>query len=216
MIVIACLHAAESNIGVFEEGRGALGDSEIRLIHRVENELLSGAMAAGKVTEAITADTRQIVQELCAQADAVIITCTTLGVVAEDAQSFSKPVLRVDAALAEVASGYEGQVVVLCSAPTTMTSTRELFSAFIAEERLSVALVPQAWARFMQQDISGYHQHIATSIRRYLHNAPGCIVLAQSSMAGAAQEIDSDVPLLTVPSVSLLAVVNLVRLKKVE
>ncbi|MCX8960188.1 hypothetical protein EHW64_03080 [Erwinia psidii] len=216
MATIACLHGAESNIAVFEEALSALADSQTRLIHRVESELLASAIAVGKVTGMIADAVRRIVQELCGQADAVLITCTTLGVVAKDACLFSKPVLRVDAVLAEAASRYEGNIVVLCSAPATLASTRELFSTFVADDRLSVALIPKAWDFFMQQDIAGYHRKIAAYARQYMHTSPGCIVLAQSSMTEAARQVDAEVPVLTVPRASLLAAIAASSLKKTE
>ncbi|MEW5289389.1 hypothetical protein ABW286_09375 [Erwinia papayae] len=210
MTIIACLHAAESNIAVFEQALPLAGAGAVRLLHHVESELLARATAAGEVTREIAEATRHILQQLCQQADVVIVTCTTLGVVASDSRLFSKPVLRVDAVLAGVASRCEGHIAVLCTAPGTLASTRQLFETCIAPDRLSVTLVSEAWERFTRQDSAGYHQQIAASARQCLAQSPGCIVLAQSSMTGAEALFDSPVPVLTVPSASLRAALDAV------
>lgn len=160
MTIIACLHAARSNIEVFEQALGALGYEDVQLLHRVESELFDQAIAQQHVTPEIAAATRQAIEELCQQADAVIVTCTTLGVAAYEV-AFSKPVVRIDATLAKIASRYHGTILVLCTASSTLASTTQLFSAFIPGERLVIELIPRAWAWFNQGDIDGYHQEIA-------------------------------------------------------
>ncbi|WP_158781384.1 hypothetical protein [Pantoea sp. BAV 3049] len=208
MAIIACLHAARSNIDVFEEALQTLDYEDIQLLHRVESELLASAIEANEVTPAIADTTRQIIEEMCQHADAVIVTCTTLGAVAWDAKQFSKPVLRVDASLAKVASRYHGSILVLCTAESTMGMTTHLFTAFIPGDRLSVELIPRAWAFFNAGDIEGYHQQIASYIQQRPECSLGCIVLAQTSMAGAEKYITSTLAVLTGPSVSLQAAIE--------
>ncbi|MDN4625992.1 MULTISPECIES: aspartate/glutamate racemase family protein [Erwinia] len=205
MATIACLHAARSNIVLFEEALQALDYDEVQLLHCVQSELLTQAAEAGEVTPDIEAAVSHILDELCQQADAVIVTCTTLGVVALDPKRFSKPVIRVDAALAKAASHYHGAVLVLCTAHSTLAATTRLFEAFIPGSRLAVELIPRAWAFFNQGDMDGYHREIAHYIRDRHECALGCIVLAQSSMAGAAKQINTTLAVLTGPETSLQA-----------
>ncbi|MGE9550263.1 hypothetical protein ACQPT2_03355 [Erwinia amylovora] len=183
---------------------------DIQLLHRVESELLASAIAASEVTPAIAETTRQIIEEMCQHADAVIVTCTTLGVVAWDAKQFSKPVLRVDASLAKVASRYHGSILVLCTAESTMAMTTHLFEAFIPGDRLSVELIPRAWAYFNGGDIEGYHREIASYIQQRPECSLGCIVLAQASMAGAEKYINSTLAVLTGPTVSLQTAIEMI------
>jgi len=207
MAIIACLHAANSNIEIFEQALGALDYDDIQLLHRVESDLFDRALAENAVTPEIIAATRQAIAELCEQADAVIVTCTTLGVAVWEAE-FSRPVLRIDATLAKYASRYHGTVLVLCTASSTLDSTTRLFSAFIPGERLVVELIPRAWAWFNQGDIAGYHQVIADYIRDRPECALGCIVLAQASMSGAAALVNSTLAVLSGPQISLLAAID--------
>ena len=207
MTVIACLHAARSNIDVFENALSALDYEGVQLLHRVESELFDEAVARQQVTPAIMAATRQAIAELCQQADAVIVTCTTLGVAAFDTP-FAKPVVRIDATLAKIASRYHGTILVLCTAHSTLESTTQLFSAFIPAERLVVELIPRAWAWFNQGDIQGYHQAIADYIQQRPECTLGCIVLAQASMSGAERFIHSTLAVLSGPQVSLQAAID--------
>lgn len=208
MAIIACLHAARSNIDVFEQALSSLDFGEVQLLHRVENDLFEQAVAANEVTPEIAAATRQAIVELCEHADAVIVTCTTLGVVAWDAKQFSKPVLRVDATLAKVASRYHGAILVLCTAHSTLEATQQLFEAFIPGDRLAVELIPRAWAWFNAGDIEGYHREIAHYIQQRPECSLGCIVLAQASMAGAEKYINTTLAVLTGPQVSLEAAIE--------
>lgn len=208
MAIIACLHAARSNIDVFETALRSLDFGDIQLLHRVEDGLFDQAVAANEVTPAIAAATRRAIEELFEHADAVIVTCTTLGVVAWDAKQFSKPVLRVDATLAKVASRYHGSILVLCTAHSTLEATKQLFEAFIPGERLAVELIPRAWAYFNHDDIEGYHREIAHYIQQRPECSLGCIVLAQASMAGAEKYINSTLAVLTGPQVCLQAAIE--------
>ncbi|WP_428946092.1 hypothetical protein ACQK5W_09140 [Pantoea sp. FN060301] len=203
MAVIACLHAARSNIAVFEEALRALDYEDIELLHRVEEGLLASAIEASEVTPEIAGATRQAIEELCQHADVVIVTCTTLGVVAWEANAFSRPVFRVDAMLAKAASRYHGSILVLCTAHSTLPSTTHLFEAFIPGDRLAVELIPRAWALFNAGDTEGYLREIAHYIQHRPECPLGCIVLAQASMAGAEKYINSTLAVLTGPGVAL-------------
>lgn len=207
MAIVACLHAARSNIDVFEQALLALIYPDVELLHRVESELFERVIAQNEVTPDITLATRQAISELCEQADVVIVTCTTLGVAVFETE-FSKPVLRIDATLAKVSSRYHGTILVLCTASSTLESTTRLFSAFIPGERLVVELIPRAWAWFNQGDIAGYHQVIADYIRQRPECALGCIVLAQASMSGAEKLIHTTLSVLSGPQVSLQAAID--------
>lgn len=209
MTIIACLHAARSNIEVFEQALNTLDYDDVQLLHRVEADLFAQTQDEQGVTPDIIAATRRAIEELCQQADAVIVTCTTLGVAVWEAE-FSKPVLRVDATLAKVASRYHGTILVLCTAQSTLAATTDLFSAFIPGDRLYVELVPRAWAWFNAGDIEGYHQQIADYIQQRPECALGCIVLAQASMSGAEKRVNSTLAVLTVPQVSLQAALEAV------
>lgn len=210
MAVIACLHAAQSNIEVFEQALSALDEDDIQLLHRVEDALFAQTQGDRAMSAPVISATRKVIEVLCQQADAVIVTCSTLGVAVWEAQ-FSKPVLRIDATLAKFASRYHGTILVLCTAQSTLESTTRLFNAFIPGDRLYVELIPRAWAWFNQGDIEGYHREIAHYIQQRPDNPLGCIVLAQASMSGAEKWIHSTLAVLSGPEVSLQAAIDALR-----
>ncbi|WP_147197536.1 aspartate/glutamate racemase family protein [Pantoea sp. MBD-2R] len=203
MATIACLHAARSNIDIYEQALQVLEYDDIQLLHRVEDRLFEQALASNALTPDIADATRQAIEEMCQHADAVIVTCTTLGASACDASQFSKPVFRVDATLAKAASRYHGSILVLCTAHSTLEATQRIFAAFIPGERLAVELIPRAWAFFNSGDEEGYYRQIADYIKQRPECSLGCIVLAQSSMARAEKYINSTLAVLTGPEVSL-------------
>ncbi|HUN50891.1 MAG TPA: hypothetical protein VMU42_07235, partial [Candidatus Sulfotelmatobacter sp.] len=75
-MAIACLHTAESNVAVFDAAAAALGAN---LTHLVRADLLQAAEAAGGMTPAVAARTAALLHRLAEDADAVLLTCSTLG-----------------------------------------------------------------------------------------------------------------------------------------
>jgi hypothetical protein len=190
---IACLHTAGSNVAIFEAAR----PDGVCLSHAVRPDLLEAAEAEG-LTPAIAAATVEALGAL--DGDAVLLTCSTLGPAAETAGA-----LRADAALAEAATAAGGTVEVLCTAPGTLTATAELFGAAAARTgaRLTIRLVPGAWALFHAGDQAGYAALIA---REAEASRAGVVALAQASMAPAARLTAR--PVLTVPAAALAAVLG--------
>lgn len=190
---IACLHTAESNVAIFNAAR----PDGVRLSHAVRPDLLAAAEADG-LTPAIAAATAQALGALRDGADAVLLTCSTLGPAAGPAGA-----LRADAALAEAATAEGGTVEALCTAPGTLTATAELFGAAAARTgaRVTIRLVPGAWRLFHAGDHAGYAELIARDAEA---SRADVVALAQASMAPAAQLTAR--PVLTCPQVALAAV----------
>lgn len=183
---IACLHTADSNIAVFAE---ACADPAVALSHTVRADLLTAAEQAGGVTSEIAARTADALTRLSLNADAVLLTCSTLGPVVEEvAVSASAPVLRVDAALAAAAMLAGRRVVALCAIETTVAPTRRLFEEAAAANSAAVEirLVPGAWKAFKAGEIGDYHAMIAAAADRAYRDGAHVVALAQASMAGAA------------------------------
>jgi len=190
---IACLHAAESNVAIFEAAR----PDGVSLRHAVRPDLLAAAEADG-LTPDIAAATAEALGALRDGADAVLLTCSTLGPAAGPAGA-----LRADAALAEAATASGGTVEVLCTASGTLTATAELFGAAAERSgaRVTVRLVPGAWRLFHAGDHAGYAERIARDAEA---SRADVVALAQASMAPAAQLTAR--PVLTCPQVALAAV----------
>jgi hypothetical protein len=202
---IACLHTADSNIAVFETAAGQRG---LTLTHKVRSDLLADAMQAGGLNADIAARTTDALLALTAQADAVLLTCSTLGPVAETiAGRTSIPVLRVDAALARQAVSGGGRVAVLCAVETTLQPTGMLFekAARQTQATIDMRLVPGAWSAFLAGHTEQYLAMIAAAADQAFDEGIDVVALAQASMAGAAALCRNGTPL-TSPSAGLEAI----------
>lgn len=207
---LACLHTADSNVQVFDEAADGLG---IRLIHRVRPDLLADADAAGSLTDAIAARTAQALDALVADADAVILSCSTLGPVVRVFQGRGGvPVLRVDEALARAVGASGQRVTLLCAAPTTLESTTSLFQAEAAGTltQIDVRMVPGAWDLFLAGERRAYLEYIAAAADAAWDDGAQQVALAQSSMAPAARLCTRGVPWSS-PGAAVAAALTLAR-----
>lgn len=195
-LTLACLHTAESNATLFQAAAEALPGGALTLTHRIRPDLLREPTPA--TLEAAAA----LLREMAEGADAVLLTCSTIGGAAARAQDAARPVLRADAALAEAATRRGGMVEVLYAAPTTEGPTRAVFEAAAARTgaQLRLHLVEGAWPLFLAGEAEAYHARIAEVAR----GLSGRVVLAQASMAGAAALLP-EAPPLTVPAISVMA-----------
>ncbi|KRB58853.1 Asp/Glu racemase [Rhizobium sp. Root708] len=210
---IACLHTADSNIAVFEAAAREIGLSKDVLSHAVRADLLAGAERAGGLTDDIARETASVLRSLGQTADAVVLTCSTLGPsVDEPERTMSVPTLRVDAALAEQAVQVGGRIVVLCAVETTLEPTARLFAAAVAATQtpFEVRLVPGAWDLFKTGDRDGYLSAIAEAADAAYREGATIVALAQASMAGAADLVKGGPRPLSSPAAGLAAAVEMV------
>lgn len=194
-IRIACLHTVDSNAAVFE----AACPPGASLRHVVRADLLSAAEAAGGLTPAIREETRALLAGLAAEADAVLLTCSTLGPSAEGLA------LRVDAALAEATAAAPGPRLVLYAVATTEAPTRTLFATYGAA--FEMRLAAGAWDAFRAGDLPDYHARVAEAADAAYAEGFTTVALAQASMAGAAALCRSGTPL-TSPAAGLAAAIS--------
>jgi len=195
-LTIACLHTVESNAALFEAAAAALPVGALRLTHETRADWLRAP------DDALLEEAGATLCRMAARADAVLLTCSTIGAAVEHARGAARPVLRADAALAAAAVRSGGEVTVLYAAPSTRATTWKLFSEAAAQTGADIGLyaVPGAWALFMRGELDGYHAAIAATAR----GRRGRVVLAQASMAPAAALLP-DAPPLTVPGTAVMA-----------
>jgi len=195
-LTIACLHTAESDTGPFESAAAALPGGALRLTHRVRPDLLRAP------DEATLAEAAALLAAMSEEADAVLLTCSTLGEAAERVAGARAPVLRADGALAHAALRGGGEVTVLYAAPSSRGPSFRLFDAVARTHgaTLRLDIVTGAWALFEAGDLLGYHARIAEAAR----GALGRVALAQASMAPAAALLP-EAPPLTVPGTGVMA-----------
>lgn len=204
---IACLHTAESNIAVFEESCRKGDFPLLQLRHEVRADLLAEVEAGGGLTSLTEEKTLEVLLALSVEADAVVLTCSSLGPVAPKAANLaSVPVLRVDETLAHEAVKGGGRVVALCAVTTTLEPTRALFesAAEATGAPVEVRLVPSAWDLFKAGQGRRYLALIADAADRAFEEGFTTVALAQASMTGAAELCRTGRPL-TSPGAGLKA-----------
>ncbi|MBJ6127704.1 aspartate/glutamate racemase family protein [Microvirga splendida] len=209
---IACLHTAESNIAVFEESCRNGDFPLLQLRHEVRPDLLAEVEASGGLTTAIEEKTLEALLALSVEADAVLLTCSSLGpVVARAAGLASSPILRVDEALAREAAESGGTVVALCAVTTTLEPTRALFESAAqgTGATVEVRLVPAAWDLFKAGQRDRYLVLIAEAADHAFGEGVQTVALAQASMTGAAGLCRRGLPL-TSPGAGLKAALAMV------
>ncbi|MEV5603535.1 aspartate/glutamate racemase family protein [Streptomyces sp. NPDC052299] len=207
-MALALLHTSPVHVPVFD----ALRDTDhpgTALRHVVREELLTTAAALGP--EAVADEVEAVVADLAADgADAVLCTCSTIGAVAEAAGiAVGVPVLRVDRPMA-AAAVRAGRVTVLAALASTLEPTRALLAEEAAGAGLPGAdvrtvLVEGAWDRFTAGDNDGFLDLVADSADAV--RDADVIVLAQGSMAGAAELATTGIPVLSSPRPGLAAAV---------
>lgn len=210
-VTLALLHTSPVHVPVFD----ALRDADhpgLVLRHVVREELLTRAGARGP--EAVADEVEALVAETVAEgADAVLCTCSTIGAVAESAGvALGVPVLRVDRPMAASAVR-AGRVTVLATLASTLAPTRALLAEEAVRAGLPAAdvrtvLVAGAWERFAAGDVDGCLDLVAAAADAVTD--ADVIVLAQGSMAGAADRTTTRVPVLSSPRPGLAAAVVVV------
>ncbi len=206
---IACLHTVDSNVPVLEAA--AAGIPGLTLSHTVRADLLKRAEAEGGLTDAIRDEAADLLATLAADADAVLLTCSTVGPAAERADLLARvPILRVDAALASaavaMAAAGKGRVDVLCAVQTTVEPTRALFERMADGTGVSIAMhiAPGAWDAFRAGDTATYHRLVAEAADGLYAKGATVVAFAQASMAAAAALCTAGTPL-TSPAAGLAA-----------
>lgn len=211
--MLALLHTSSVHVPVFD----ALRDRDhpgLPLRHIVSEELLTRARTDGP--DAVAGDIDNALASTVADgAAAVLCTCSTIGGVAETrAAALGVPVLRVDrpmaAAAVAVAPGGDRtttHIVVIAAVADTVVPTVALIDEEAARSDRSVTVtavvVDGAWDQFERGDQAGYLTAIAAAVEAV--DGADVIVLAQASMAGAANRTTTAVPVLSSPAPGLRA-----------
>ncbi|KOV01487.1 arylsulfatase [Streptomyces sp. XY511] len=199
------LHTSPVHVPVFDGLRDRHHPGAV-LRHLVAPELLDRARADGPRSVA------PALRELLAAAGPgpVLVTCSTIGATAEAlAPALGAPVLRVDRPMAAAAVRTGPRIAVLTALASTLTPTAELLAEEAGGRPLSVVphLVPGAWESFGAGDTARYLSQVAEAADAV--TGADVIVLAQASMAGAADLATTATPVLSSPAPGLAAALAL-------
>lgn len=191
-------------------------------VHVVDANLLATAIATG-VDAAVDAAVAAHVQHLAAAGvDAVLVTCSSIGESVElAAAAVDLPIVRVDAAMAARAielAGPGGRIVVLATNTATPGPTGRLLERAgaaaappdSAPVEVRVEVVEGAASARAAGDDATHDGLIADAVRAAAREAD-VIVLAQASMAPAAERAGVAVPVLTSPQTGLDAAIAAAR-----
>ncbi|MDN4613357.1 aspartate/glutamate racemase family protein [Leifsonia sp. F6_8S_P_1B] len=198
------LAAASGSSGL--SGLSGLSGSRLDREHVVDAWMLETAIREG-VTPEVEARVASHLHHLAASgADAVLVTCSSIGEAAEAAAlGLDIPVVRVDAAMAAEAVRLAGglpapHIAVLATNTATLGPTTRLLEREVAAQgssaTVAATVVEGAASARGAGDQQTHDRLIADAVRAA---DASVIVLAQASMAAAAEGAGVDVPVLTSP-----------------
>lgn len=197
---LALLHTSPVHVPVFE----GLRDQDhpgLALRHLVHEDLLARARVEGP--DAVADDVQELLVRAVAEgADLVLCTCSTIGAVTEArAAAVGVPLVRVDRPMAAAAVAAGRSVAVVATLKSTLGPTRALVEEEAARAGRPVDVtevwVDGAWERFEAGDKEGHVRLIVDAVDA-LHGVDS-VVLAQASMADAADRAALPVPVISSP-----------------
>lgn len=206
------LHTAASNVTTFDRLVREVAP-DIPVEHLLDERLLADARAAGSITPALAQRIEARILDADAESATVLCTCSTIGGAAEQiTHPTAGPVLRVDRAMAEATVATGPRILVAAALASTLAPTRELILEVARQQGKSVEitelLCEGAWSKFEAGDQQGYWQAIADALQSQELQVD-VIVLAQASMAGAAELCPgSPIPILSSPRLGLEAAIR--------
>lgn len=212
MTTLALIHTGTFLPAVFTElCREVMPDVEVFNI--VDESLIKNTIAANKLTPQTS---RRLIEYLKsaeeAGADAILVTCSSIGPAVEAAQPFLNiPVLRVDVPLADQAIRLGQRIGVVATLPTTLEPTVALIQRQAAlqgkEVHVISTLCPGAFQAVAAGDTATHDRLVIAGIRELMPQVD-VIVLAQASMARAANaipEAERSAPILSSPRLAVAA-----------
>ncbi len=200
------VHSVASLVPVFNELASEIMP-DIEMIHLVDEGLLKDVIASGEYGPGM--GRRLGVLASFAEesgAAAVMLTCSTLGVLVDEAKAMiGVPLLKVDEAMADEAARLGARVGVIATLYTTLKPTSALVDERAAMAKKAVnmetVLCEGAFAALGRGD-TATHDRIVLENLRSLMDRSDVVVLAQASMARVADQIPTEerkVPVLSSP-----------------
>lgn len=218
MTTLALIHTGTFLASVFTDlCHEAMPDVDV--FNMVDESLIKNTIAANKLTPQTS---RRLVEHIKsaeeAGADAILVTCSSVGPAVEAAQQFiNVPVIRVDVAMADEAIGMGQRIGVVATLPTTLDPTVELMKrrAEAAGKEIEVVstLCEGAFQAVAAGDTETHDQLVTTGIKELMAQVD-VIVLAQASMARAANaipEAERSVPILSSPQLAVNATQSIIQ-----
>lgn len=188
---ISLLHTIESNQAVFDQAATDAGLAPGQLRHSLRPDLrIAAEQAQGLGAAAADSLKSQVKEELLtlsAGADALIVTCATLGPAIDETEAWPVPVIRADIALASAAAGMGTKIVVLCAAQSAVAANGQLFERYAgpAGASVDVRLVPSAWDLFKSGEMAACLVAVASAAQDAYGQGADVVAFAHPWMAAA-------------------------------
>lgn len=213
MADIAFLHTSPAHVATFDALLKEVAPQRTA-VHHVREDLLALAQRDGLGDAGLAEALRSALQSATSGARVLACTCSTLGGLAEATQA-DVPITRIDRAMADEAVQRGAPVLMVAALQSTLEPTAQLLQSSAERAGVPLALrslwVEAAWAQFEAGRREAYLATIATAVRH--HAQPGdTVVLAQASMAGAAEALaGTGLVVLSSPRLGLLHALRFVE-----
>ena len=197
---------------------------EAKFFHVVDESLIQNTIRSGKLQKlTMRRLLDQIASAEAAGADAVLVTCSSIGPgVTLAREFFDIPVLRIDEAMAEVAVEQATRIGVLATLRTTLDPTTALLREKAAQAGRQVELVEclcaDAFPAVLAGDTATHDRILRKALLEDLTGVD-LIVLAQASMARVVATLAPGslrVPVLSSPELAVLRVRQALALPAIE
>src|SRR5215469_12544671 len=183
---------------------------DVEVFHMVDESLIQDTIRAGRLRGiTIRRLLDQIASAEAAGADAVMVTCSSIGPGVSLAQSlFEMPVIRVDEAMAEEAVRMGRRIGVAATLRTTLEPTLSLLQAKALDAGRDVDLVESLCADAFAAVLSGdnrTHDRLLADSLTALRKSVDVVVLAQASMARVVASLpqNGSAPILSSPELAV-------------
>lgn len=161
---------------------------DVRLFHMVDESLIKNTIAAGSMTKATARRVFSLIESAQqAGADAVLVTCSSIGKAVEFARPMIDiPVLRVDEPMASAAVASGRRIGVAATLRTTLDPTLQLLKDTAQRSHKEIDTVPclceGAFEALLAGNSERHDQMVSEALQR-LAEQVDVVVLAQASMA---------------------------------
>ena len=187
MRTLALVHTSPTLTPLFGELAAEIVP-DARILHFVDESLIKNTIAAGRLEKPTMRRVILLIgSAFDAGADAVLVTCSSIGPAVDmAAQLYDPPVLRVDRPMAEKAVEAGRRIGVAATLSTTLRPTADLVRTVAAEKGRDVEIVEQLCEGAFEAVIAGdgaTHDRIVGDGLASVGRSVDAIVLAQASMA---------------------------------
>lgn len=215
------LHTSPVHVAGFDALMQELAPG-IEVHHHVDESLLAAAQQFGATDAAVIQKVEAAMHaaslnRAATKVNMVVCTCSSIGGIAERMNGRSGlRTARIDRAMADRAVALGPRILLVAALESTLDPTTELLmeSARAAGKTIEIiTLLPeQAWAYFLQGDRQAYLQAISDAVRSALLDKTAgidVVVLAQASMAAAAEELsDLGIEVLSSPRLGVARAIS--------